>query len=100
MEFHATLACRNPHHPPDLPKRSMVCVRETREHAVFMCHNCSVGRRLESIQVKTSAWLKSEVRKQLKREGKWSENRPHPGKAALPRMNSELLKQIAERRGF
>lgn len=62
--------CKNPSHPPGMSRKSMVCSRETAEYLVFFCKTCLEVRHLESIQVKTRARYKQEIRRRLASEGR------------------------------
>lgn len=62
--------CKNPHHPVGMSRDSMVCSRESVEHFVFYCKTCLEVKHLQSIQVKTRARYREEVRRKLASEGR------------------------------
>lgn len=70
------LNCQNPHHPPGVPRNTMVCINETPVAYVFGCEACLTIRRLQSIQVKTKALYRREVRRQLAKSGQLLTSRP------------------------
>jgi hypothetical protein len=62
--------CKNPDHPEGKSRDSMVCAQETDTYFVFFCQTCATVKKIKSIQVRTRAAFKREVRQQLIREGR------------------------------
>lgn len=75
-DYVPNLNCQNPHHPPGVPRGTMLCVNETETSYVFGCEACMNIRKLESIQVRTKSRYRRDVRSQLSKEGKLITSRP------------------------
>lgn len=64
-----TLQCKNPQHPL-ANRHTMRCIKETPEYFVFGCQACLDINHVESIQVKTRARVRQEIRQSLDKQGR------------------------------
>jgi hypothetical protein len=88
--------CRNPHHPsPD--RDTMVCAEERADCFIFYCKVCA-EHKIESVQVKTKAWLRDASRRELARKNQLL--RAPPPRMKQVNMDSTLREEMVEKFKF
>lgn len=87
--------CRNPDHIG--PKNTMACAEERQDCFIFYCTTCK-DRGIQSVQVKTRAYLRDASRRELARKNQLL--KAPPPRMKQINMDSALREEMIDRQRF